>query len=218
MADVAAEPKVTPDAHRLGAVIVPLACVAVAVSTATRFFGSETYIRSYEVPRNRHTQTALLVIVAIGIVAVVGCLLRAAKVIESKAIGFVFMGITILAGVGVPVGIQQYVPEVDYTTSGVVPNKHTIIVGMSVTFATPANGVLQVICIGEHGACPPSPASSAGPPELREALAVAPGQRKTILFDRLGTFPITSRTPTNANMDMLIVVVRPPANDDADGD
>jgi hypothetical protein len=119
------------------------------------------------------------------------------------------MLVAFLAGLLGILPVALFTPEADMTRSDFVQSDISLQTGSSVTFVNPADGVLQVLCIGTNQQCNSDPGSfDNGPSQLYQGLRVLPGQEVSVVFDIEDDYHITSQSTANMNITIHVSTPR----------
>ena len=136
----------------------------------------------------------------LGFLALIG---RCGRYTVGKIVGTLFT----LAIIGVVVyGFIWSVfinPNVNMTSTAFTRGSVDISTGDSLHFQNPANGVIQVLCIGVDQHCS---SATGAPGEISGGLRVAPGQTVTVIFPNEGDFSITSETTPHMNITIHVTI------------
>jgi hypothetical protein len=105
------------------------------------------------------------------------------------------------------------IPQANMTSNSFVQRDVSLGPGSSLVFRNPADGVVQILCIGTNQRCDRDPENTRYvPSQLSQGLRIFPGQDIYVTFDMAGDYPITSQSTTNMNL-MVHVVSNPPDGD-----
>jgi hypothetical protein len=95
-------------------------------------------------------------------------------------------------------------PNIDMTRTGFTRTSVHINPGETLHFQNPADGVMQVLCIGVDQRCQPE---YVGPPFYR-GLTIRPGQTVDVVFEASNVYSITSTTTPHMNITISVDIPR----------
>lgn len=149
-------------------------------------------------------------IFGVGILIGVGCILclvvlrRLGIWPRHKRAGLLFI-VPLLLGSGAVLFWSLFInPNVGMTRTGFIRSSTVdITVGKTIYFRNPANGVMQILCVGRDQHCQ---SGQNDPSQLDNGLVIQPGQTVSVTFDTAGMYQITSKTTTHMNITISVNV------------